>query len=642
MPASQENTVLILAPVGRDAASMAAMLGVEGVPTRICSDPMTCVEQLAAGAGTLLLTEEALELPRASAIFEFLEHQPAWSELPVVVLTRGGESRVNELLDLASAVAGNVTLLERPMKAATLLRSVQVALRSRARQYQVRELLAEQQRQRQELRESEEWFRTLADNISQFAWMADETGWIFWYNQRWFDYTGTTLEEMKGWGWKKVHHPDHLDRVVARVQHSWDTGELWEDTFPLRGKDGQYRWFLSRARPIRNETGSIVRWFGTNTDITEQRQAEEALRQSEQRLLMAKSAGNLGIHEYRPASNELIWDDRMRELWGLDPEDPVNYEIFMSGIHPDDRASVQAAVDRAIDPKGNGRYYAEYRLADPNRTVWIAANGHVTFENAGAARLVGTVQDVTERKEFEAELERKVAERTAKLQEMVGELQHMGYAIVHDMRAPLRGMQAFADVLREEADTLSPHQRQDYCARIAQAAHRLDALIQDALAYNRLVLQEVPMEPVDLMKLVTGILDTYPNLHADKAAVAIEGTLPVVIGNEALLTQCFSNLLGNAAKFVRPETPPRVRIWPENQGGSVRVWVEDNGIGIPENARNRLFKMFERIHPNYEGTGIGLAIVRKVVEQMGGSVGMEPGVSGSRFWVQLRCPPAGR
>ncbi|MGH6850050.1 MAG: HWE histidine kinase domain-containing protein [Methylocella sp.] len=118
-------------------------------------------------------------------------------------------------------------------------------------------------------------FRALADNMSQFAWMADSSGWIYWYNQRWFDYTGTTLKEMQGWRWQKVHHPDHVGRVVQKIQHCFDTGEPWEDTFPLRSKDGEYRWFLSRALPIRNERGSVVRWFGTNTDITERLRAEE-------------------------------------------------------------------------------------------------------------------------------------------------------------------------------------------------------------------------------------------------------------------------------------------------------------------------------------------------------------------------------
>jgi PAS domain S-box-containing protein len=135
----------------------------------------------------------------------------------------------------------------------------------------------------QALREREEQFRTLADNMAQFAWTCDELGLATWYNQRWYDYTGTTLATMKGDGWKAVHHPDHLEHVSASLQKSITTGEPWEDTFPLRGRDGSYRWFLSRAVPIRDETGRIHRWFGTNTDITQQRELEEALKEADRR-----------------------------------------------------------------------------------------------------------------------------------------------------------------------------------------------------------------------------------------------------------------------------------------------------------------------------------------------------------------------
>jgi PAS domain S-box-containing protein len=146
------------------------------------------------------------------------------------------------------------------------------------------------------LRESEDYFRTLADNINPFAWMAHPDGSIFWYNRRWFEYTGTTIEEMRGWGWKAVHHPDHVERVVEKFTRCFSKNEEWEDTFPLRAKDGSYRWFLSRAVPIRNENGDVVRWFGTNTDISERMRAEETLRRTEKLAVAGRLAGSIA-HE---------------------------------------------------------------------------------------------------------------------------------------------------------------------------------------------------------------------------------------------------------------------------------------------------------------------------------------------------------
>lgn len=131
---------------------------------------------------------------------------------------------------------------------------------------------------RARLADSERQFRMLANNIPQLAWIAGPDGLIFWYNDRWYEYTGTTLDQMFGWGWTSVHHPDHVERVKNRIQRSWDTGVAWEDTFPLKGADGNYRWFLSRAKPLLDEDGNVWRWFGTNTDITDQRESEETIR----------------------------------------------------------------------------------------------------------------------------------------------------------------------------------------------------------------------------------------------------------------------------------------------------------------------------------------------------------------------------
>jgi len=159
--------------------------------------------------------------------------------------------------------------------------------------------------------ESEANFRALANSIPQLAWMADASGSIQWYNDRWFEYTGTTLEEMRGWGWRAVHHPDHVERVVSRIKQCFETGEPWEDTFPIRSKDGTYGWFLSRALPISDASGRILRWFGTNTDVTTQRETEERQRLMTQEVShrvknsLALVASLLGLQSRSLANQEV-------------------------------------------------------------------------------------------------------------------------------------------------------------------------------------------------------------------------------------------------------------------------------------------------------------------------------------------------
>jgi PAS domain S-box-containing protein len=143
--------------------------------------------------------------------------------------------------------------------------------------------ITERKRTEQLLRQSEERFRMLADNMAQLAWTCDSFGYVTWYNQRWLDYTGYTLEEVAGWGWEKAMHPSHVERITASIKEFAAQGKPWSDTFQLRDKDGNYRWFLSQAVPIRDDSGEIVRWFGTNTDITEQRELENALREADRR-----------------------------------------------------------------------------------------------------------------------------------------------------------------------------------------------------------------------------------------------------------------------------------------------------------------------------------------------------------------------
>ncbi|MGZ4964342.1 MAG: sensor histidine kinase [Limisphaerales bacterium] len=235
-----------------------------------------------------------------------------------------------------------------------------------------------------------------------------------------------------------------------------------------------------------------------------------------------------------------------------------------------------------------------------------------------------------------ANLESTIKERTVKLQEMINELEHFSYTITHDMRAPLRAMQGFAAILKEE----SPHlgtEASEYVDNIINSARRMDRLVTDALNYNKAVRQEIAATPVDVRKLVDEMLPAYPLFQEPHARVEIDGELPRVLGNEAGLTQCVSNFLDNAVKFAKPGEQPRIRIWAEAKDGNAKIWFEDNGIGIPEDFQPRVFEMFQRGSKAHEGTGIGLALVRKVVERMGGKAGCESKLGeGSRFWIELK------
>ena len=244
------------------------------------------------------------------------------------------------------------------------------------------------------------------------------------------------------------------------------------------------------------------------------------------------------------------------------------------------------------------------------------------------------IEDITVCKEAE-ETARKAKDVVSRY---ASELEGFSYSLVHDMRAPLRAMRSFASLIEQkDGERLSAVSR-DYLQRIGTSTERLDELVRDSLSYAKIMGEELPLHPVDVCRLLRGMLQTYPNLQSSEAEIRIDCNQVVVCGNEAGLTQCFSNLLGNAVKFIPPGSKPWAHIWAEDKGARVRLWVEDRGIGIPQDSHEKIFSMFQRLHRSeeYPGTGIGLALVRKVVQRMGGAVGVEstPG-QGSKFWVEL-------
>jgi PAS domain S-box-containing protein len=265
---------------------------------------------------------------------------------------------------------------------------------------------------------------------------------------------------------------------------------------------------------------------------------------------------------------------------------------------------------------------------------WVASILDVTTRKQ-ADRALAEAQEQLRR--HAEDLEKMVADRTAELRGINAELEAFSYSLSHDLRAPLRSIRGYTTIALEDhrdelgADALN-------LEKVIQATNRMDHLIQDVLALSRVSRQQIVVEIVDVEKLIRGMIQERQELQPPRAQVEIQGPLLPVRGDQASLTQCVTNLLDNAVKFTAPGIAPRIRIRTEAAGGNVRLWFEDNGIGIEPGAQSKIFELFQRAHVDgaYEGTGIGLAIVRRAVERMAGQVGVESEVGrGSRFWIEL-------
>lgn len=319
-------------------------------------------------------------------------------------------------------------------------------------------------------------------------------------------------------------------------------------------------------------------------------------------------------------------------------QDELKHMSAMDLVHPDDRTSVAERV--GLLRAGAPVPYFEVRSRCKDGSYrWI---GWTAAAFAGEDLIYIFGRDVTQRKINEQKIESlnsQLQQRVQELTDINSELEAFSYSISHDLRAPLRSMQGFADALLEEQFDRLDDDGKEYAKRVVNSAKYMDLLLNDLLDYSRLSRAELEREPIDLRKEVTELLEQLDNdLQRSKAQVELEVASAIVIAHPGTLRQVLTNLVGNAIKFVHPERSPVVRIRTEPRPNSVRIWIEDNGIGIAEEHCDRIFRLFERLHTSqaYPGTGIGLALVRKGAERMGGSVGVESEPErGSRFWIEL-------
>lgn len=515
--------------------------------------------------------------------------------------------------------------------------------------------ITERKRVEAELQESKERFELAVRGAGVGIWDWNiQTGKVY-FSPRWKALFGFDEHEIGDsfQDWEKLLHPEESQRI-CRFQADFlaGTGTQVTAEYRLRHKDGSYRWIEAHGIALRDATGKACRLVGSHADVTVRRLAEQALRESERLYRAIGESIDYGVWVCDPSGRNIYASPSFLKLVGQTQKECSDFG-WGNVLHPEDAERTIAAWKECV--RAGGIWDCEHRFKgvdgkwhpilargvpvkddEGNITCWAGINLDISRLKATEEALQAAQSRLQAHSE---QLERVVASRTAKLHETISELEHFSYAIAHDLRAPLRAMRGFAELIAEECAGLGPHTG-EYVRKISVASARMDQLITDCLNYSRVSREQFTLEPVDLFTLIDGLLATYPNLQPDQAEVRLEPNLPVVLGNTAGLTQCFSNLLGNAVKFAREGERPRIVVRAEGLPAVgaqfVRIWVEDNGIGIPKHAQHRIFGMFERVETHRDGTGIGLAIVRKVVERMGGRVGVESDEGkGSRFWVEL-------
>jgi signal transduction histidine kinase len=378
------------------------------------------------------------------------------------------------------------------------------------------------------------------------------------------------------------------------------------------------------------------------------RAGQRQLQSERAKLALALRSGGMGFWEWDMASNKSRWDEQEFDLLGIppSPDGVVVTDRFLERIHPEDKPGVLRIMEHARAT--SSEFHGTFRVEHPSRGIrWLAGRGSVMREGNTAPRMIGLNWDVTEMKQREIELaaltsdlELRVAERTRALEDANGDLDAFANTIAHDLRAPLRNIHGYSSALIEDEHDRLSEQGKRYAARLGAVALKLNDLIEDLLVYSRLARSELSEEAVNLDDVLDWVLQEMgSDLKRRNARILRPDRLPTVRGHKASLIRVFSNLLANAVKFVELERSPEVSITWVQADSRVRVIVTDNGIGIAQGERERIFEIFTRLHAadRFSGTGIGLAIVQRAVERMGGRVHVEaPSGGGSRFVIELR------
>jgi hypothetical protein len=482
--------------------------------------------------------------------------------------------------------------------------------------------------------------RLMLDLIPTLAWRTRPDGHADYLNKRWLDYTGFSLEQSLGWDWQAAIHPNDRPALLGAWQTMLKTGCLKEVEARMRRFDGSYRWFLFRTEALRDDNGNVIAWFGTNTDIEDRKRAENALQRSEAYSAEAQKLSMTGSIALHIESNSHFWSDEAYQIMGFDRSTKLTTKLILDHIHPADRARFLHEAKRARD--GAQDFDFEQRLFMPDGKIkHLRLRAHRVKYESGREEIVGALMDVTEAKKSQEAVD---IERTAlNHANRVATLGEINATIAHEVNQPLAAIIVNAETClrRLSSEGFDPYKVRRNIEWIVRDASRAADVIQGVRKLVRKAdANKVPLDINCVIREVNALLERELNSQHVDLRLALSPSIPLIMGDRVQLQQVIINLIMNAAEATQsiPNSEHSLVVFSSHdEARGVVVSVKDNGIGIADEAKTRVFEAFFSTKPN--GLGIGLSICRSILEDHEGrlSASNNSGEPGATFEFEL--PP---